>query len=197
MKKYKIVLMTLSLLLLFNLHALAGDIEQGTISVGASSNLSFFQLDSENNDDTESTLSLSTEMGYFFAKNWEIGAGLNSHYKYVGDNEYLSIIFSPFIGYHWNLNETSNLYARVGAGIGTGQTSGDGWESDSDLTTLFGEVGYEFFLTKNIALDLSFKAERFWSEYSFEDDDEWYWDEEDTGSTVNYITTQLKFKVYF
>lgn len=197
MRRIKVIVLALGMLILVNPNVFAGDIEQGAISVGVSSNLNFTQSQSESEyNDKKRDTTFSAEMGYFFAKNLEIGAGLGFNYgdRSGGGSSY-SYALNPFVGYHWSLNEKSNIYARVGGGFQIGKSSDDGWEADSKRSNIFGEVGYEFFLLDNIALDLSCVAKRYWTEISNEDDDS-YWDEEDT-NTHNIVTTQLKFKLYF
>lgn len=193
--KAKTILLTLCLLILFNTNALAGDIDQGTISVGASSDLLFTHSDSSFGGKANALI-FSPEMGYFFLKNWEIGAQLRIGFYDYEDGDSQDYDFWPFIGYHWVLNEKSNLYARVGGGWGFYKNNNDyGYESDGKRASLFGEVGYEFFLTENVAIDFSILGERYWSENNYKYDDDWP-DDEDS-STRNNITSRLKFKLYF
>lgn len=174
-----------------NLHA--GDIEAGTFSVGASSNALFSLADYD--DGHSKVINLDAELGYFFFKNWEVGLGVGLRFVDYGDHSAERYSLLPYIGYHWPLNDKSNIYGLVGGGYGWGTDDyDDGYSSDSEVTTIFAEVGYEYFVSRNISLGLGVRGEQ--SEHEFESE----WDdgisyERDT--TEKALSTQLSFKLYF
>jgi hypothetical protein len=192
------ILLTIVLLIFFGANAFAGDIEKGTISVGASSSFFFNQTNYSGDSDHEyRSVSFIAEMGYFFIKNWEIGTTLRLYY-FDNNDDSQSYALIPFIGYHWVFNKTSNLYAK--AGIGYSNDSNDYFDHTESL--VLGELGYEYFLTTNIAIDLGIQGERTWGKYEYES--AWSDSEGHSGrdsstkdSTIDSFTTQLKFKIYF
>jgi hypothetical protein len=189
------ILLTLGFAIFFCTNAFAGDMEKGTISVGVSSNILFNLTNYSGDSNYEfKGVSLSAEMGYFFIKNWQIGTKLRLSYWDYDDDDSKSYSLMPFIGHHWVLNETSNLYARVGAGYDFQNISySDGDSSDHTNSLVFGELGYEYFLTTNIAIDLGIQGERVWTKHEYD----WSYEHMEDDHTRDSFTTQLKLKLYF
>lgn len=170
-------------------QAIAGDIEAGTFSVGASSDAAFYWTDSDRYDDKQ--LTIDTELGYFIYKNWEVGAALALQFGDDSFGSYESYSLLPYIGYHWSLNDKSNIYGRIGGGYGFGSTDfDDGSTVDTEIATFFAEAGYEYFFSKNVSLGFAVRGSH--SEIEFEADG--YNDDDDTREQVS---TRLSFKLYF
>lgn len=194
--KIKVLLLTCCILALFNANGFAGDIEQGTVSVAVASNLFFTQTDSTD-DYNSKAIFFNAQTGYFLAKNFEIGLGFQIDFEEDDDEDSQSQSFMCFMGYHYSLTEKSNLFARIGGGMGSGETKYDYSDGDAEMdvenVNFFGEIGYEFFITKNAALDLSLLTKRSWTDYDADTE----LSSTKHGNTTNYVTTQLKFKLYF
>ncbi len=177
-------------ILLMVSNAVAGDIENGTFSMGASSNAVFYWTDSDRYEDKQ--LSIEIEAGYFFYKNWEAGVALALQF---GDDSYASYetySLQPYIGYHWPLNAKSNIYGRIGGGYGFGSYDlDDGPPLDTEIITFYAEAGYEYFFSKDISLGLALRGIR--SEIEYESDEAFYNDDE----TRDQLTTRLSFRLYF
>jgi hypothetical protein len=184
--KYKLTIPILILILFAN-SALAGDIERGTCSVGVSSN-AFFQYsrttDNKNDVDDNRYYELALDMGYFILTNFELGSGLG-YYKSDGE-AYGSTGYwvAPYLAYHLPLNDKLNGLFRLGAGYGRYEADSNLWQDTDKL--IYGETGLEYFLSSNVALGLSAR----WLKI-FTDSNE-SWDLE-----VETLNTQLKFKLYF
>lgn len=173
--------------------ALGGEIEQGTIAIGASSNALFYFSDYSSDDYGNSSrgLSVSMEAGYFFLKNLEIGTAISLSLSDATDYSGQSYFLKPYIGYHWTLTEKSNFYVQVGGGYGCGSTDNDsGIDSNTEATIIFAELGYEYFLNKNVSLGLGLTGEQTRRTLK-------YSDMEDITATSNDLSTQLKLKFYF
>lgn len=213
MMKTTVLILTFCMLIPFHATAFAGDIEQGTVSVEAASNL-FFNYNEDDINNKGTSLSFAAQTGYFLAKNFEIGMGLQIDLEDDGnaDSQIQSVMC--FIGYHYSLTKKSNLFARLGGGIGSGKArfddiiqygrgigdakiisfyNEDKIEADVETLSAYGEIGYELLLTKNAAVDLSVTANRSWSDYILDNGSE----STEIGMTRDNVRTQLKFKLYF
>jgi long-subunit fatty acid transport protein len=172
--------------------AIAGDIEAGTFSVGASSNAAFYMADYDDGHYNE--LSVDMEIGYFIFKNWEIGANLGLTFGEDNDSSFQSYSLLPYLGYHWALNDKSNIYGRIGGGYGLSYNDfDDGGNHEHKISSLFAEVGYQYFLSKNISLGLGVRGVQ--SEQESEPDGPYGENSEDT--TTETLSTRLKFNLYF
>ncbi len=192
------ILMT-AVFFLINFNVYAADIEQGTFSIGGTSNLLFRQDESNKYEKIKET-SFNVEAGYFMFKNWEFGIDSEINFAKFGDSDdYRRYSLSPFLSYYFSLNQTSNLYIRFGAKYGITEYDCDFFNSDVDSTGIFGKLGYEYFLTDAIALDFGILAGRYWEKEKWKvplTDCSDYFEEEST-STTNRLTSQLKLKLFF
>ncbi len=197
MKKIFKIATAFVIFILINAIASAADIEKGTFSIGGSTN-AFFNQEAPKSGTKSEALILTLEAGYFFSQNWEIGMDIDMRLLNPFDDVRHDYYFRPYAGYNWSLNDTSSIYTRLGAGKGFGD---NGWSSSGSdynrrTTLVFGEVGYEYLITKNIALDLGLLAERRWIERDWDHQSDDLWDETEH-ETTNIVTTQLKLKIYF
>lgn len=211
--KIKVLLLTFCMLTLFNANGFAGDIEQGTVSIAVGSNLLFSQTDDDLGNNGK-TVSFTAQTGYFLAENFEIGMGFQIDFEDNDSSDSQAQSFMCFLGYHFSLTEKSNIFARLGGSMGSGEAKFDDvaqfgvgtsngdvvsyygevdQEVDFEFINVFSEIGYEFFITKNAALDFSVKAQRLWAENDIDAGSV----SSKIGSTANNVTTQLKFKLYF
>ena len=205
MKLRTISIIVLSILTLFISPCHAANLEPGTFSIGGTSSLIFSQTDDSIDDDRRQA-SFNAEAGYFWFKNWEIGIESQIGFGDSDDFDYHAYQLTPFVSYHFSLNQDSNIYFRLGAEYGYSKFDIDNTEVKGQSTGIVGKLGYEYFLTDNIALDLGVLAVRYWEEDEVEGIATYYIDgyesysedfNEKTTSTRNTLTTQLKFKVYF
>ncbi len=192
-------ILTAAVLLLINFNVQAADIEQGTFSIGGTSNL-LFRQDESSIYEKMKEVSFNVEAGYFFFKNWEFGIDSEIRFiKYEDSDDSQLYSLSPFISRYFSLNRTSNLYLRFGAKYGYAEYDYDFFNSDTYLTGIFGKLGYEYFLTDAIALDFGILAGRYWYNEKWEapQTENTDYDEGKYHNTTNRLTTQFKLKFYF
>jgi long-subunit fatty acid transport protein len=167
------------------LDAMAFNLEKGTISLGGGSTFSFANREYDGSRSSNS-IGLSFTGGYFIIDNLEIGGGLDMSYFSADDYEMKGIMVSPYVTYHFDLNETSNIFISGMAGFGKSDSDSDYLSSESDQTSLSAEIGWEYFFTPSVSSKIGAKYR--WEEERGDDD----WDiERKTFSTV------LGLKFYF
>jgi len=166
-------------------ECMAGDIKRGTLSLGAASNGGFRLIDRSIEDGNYKATFLSFELGYFIFNNIEIGSSVCLRYDSNDDFDARSYSLIPFLTYHLPLNEKSNIFMGIGAGYGLVDIDSDNIDEESTQTLFYGEGGYEYFLNRNVALEFGVKAEQ----VNFDCDE--------TEETINVLTTQFKFKLFF
>jgi hypothetical protein len=175
------------LIILLANNAFAGDIERGTFSVGVSSNAIFQNsryTDDENAPRDHNEFEIALDMGYFFFKNFELGAGLEYH-KFDGEEYGFSgYLATPYLAYHLPLKDKLNAFLQLGAGFGQSGNDSDRWKYTDTL--IYGETGLEYFLNSNVALGLRFR----WQHINW--DTEGLLDEE-----VERLSTKINLKLYF
>ncbi len=166
----------------------AEDIAPGTVAVGAASNLQFSVNSMDNGEDSDDSrhFGLSGEMGYFFIKNLEVGASIDLSFS--EDSE--SYALSPYIAYHKRLTPKSHLYTRISAGYGIVDGSDDDGDFEDTTTLLAAEVGYEYFINKNVAMIFGLRGSQ--TQFSYESHNGAGRD-----TTTNRLTTFIKLKLYF
>lgn len=185
------IVLFISCLLLHGNNALAGDIEQGTHTLGASSSthLSWHEYQDNNGSEDIYGYDLSLAYGYFCLKNVEVGSALSFSYHESQDYHSVGFGFAPYLTYHIPLTLKSNLYTTLGAGYGRSDYSADSSrDGQRSYQSVFAEVGYEYFLSDRVAVAWGLKGDRETVDYS---------DCEECSYTRNLIATQLKFKLFF
>lgn len=190
------VLLLMSLFLLIS-DAMAKDIEEETISVGASSNMIFNLTDDTSGPASGNSrdLAVSTEIGYFLIQNLEIGAGMSFQFGKTHDYDYHSYSLLPYFGYHWSLNDRSNILTRIGGGYGFGKANHGGfYDRDLDQSLLYALIGYEYFVNANVSLGLSIKGSQTRVENKIIVEGGY---EIKRVATSNMLSTELKFNLYF
>lgn len=211
--KIKVLILVICLLISINANVLAGDIEQGTVSAEVASNL-FFNHTDDDLGNKGTSFSFAAQTGFFLFKNFEIGMGFQIDVEDDGNGDSQTQSVMCFVGYHYSLTEKTNLFTRIGGGMGNGEAqfddiiqygrgignakiisyyNEDEIEAELETLSIYGEIGYEYLLTKNSAVDLTVMANRFWSDYELDNGS----DSIEVGTTTNNVTTQIKFKLYF
>jgi hypothetical protein len=156
-------LWALTLLLAMGVTAgpvLAGDIEKGTVSLGASSNLGIATTDVD--DERSNSFSLSTAVGYFVFRNLELGVGLSYRYG-TGEDDYThsSYMVIPYLTYYITLSEQSSFYLSAGYGFGMSRSDHEDYSWKSETTVYFGDLGWQYYFTDNVALNFGVRADRY------------------------------------
>ncbi len=176
----------------------AVDLEQGTFSIGGTSNLLFFQEDwSDVNKSYD--LNFNTEAGYFFLKNLEFGIDSWIAFNILSDwNKSFSL--TPFINYHFSLSKKKNIYLRLGAAYSYSESEVDTFASKIHSNGIICKLGDVYFFTDKIAIDFGIQAGRYWEK------ERWDAAVTDSGnggyknasnSIRNTLTALFKFKYYF
>ena len=126
-------------------------IEQGTILVGASSNLSFISQSFDGVDDKWNNFNLDVMGGYFVIENLAVGLNLGFDNTTFGDSKSTVTGFGLFGRYYVN----GKIF--IGAGFNSNKQKDDDGLSESEFsfTTIPLEVGYAAFITDNIAIEPS------------------------------------------
>lgn len=163
---------------------------KGTVSVGGESTLSAVNSDSDRSDSTNS-IGASVSMGYFIRDNLELGGKLSANYfdGVNGDSKGFSI--SPYLTYHFDLNETSNIYLTGMLGIVKTYSNHGSFSSEGDATILSSEIGWEYFFNPSVSGTIGLKYEKADTDY---DEDQYGFDFSNTSTTFG---TVLGFKIYF
>ncbi|MCP4747632.1 MAG: porin family protein [Desulfobacteraceae bacterium] len=191
MRTVKLIVILLAVMTVcFSGNALAKDIEKGTVSVGAASNLGIFNYtsDTSGNSDNYTKYKFSGEIGYFVLNNFEIGTKLTYKAKHNGGDKKTSKSIAPYLGYHFSVNKNSNIYTLIGFGVGKYEDDYGDRDCSYSSSLLFGEVGYEYFLTDNVTV-----GPALYGEHKTLDYDEEQWDNKD----LDEISGQIKLKIYF
>lgn len=118
----------------------SAQINQGTVLVGASSNLNFSSIKFDGND-RFSVFDLDAKVGYFVIDNLAVGFDLG--YQKIDD--FSSSNFGIFGRYYYQ----GKIFGGVGLSISK-------FEDQGNQTTIPFEVGYAAFITENIAIEPSF-----------------------------------------
>ncbi len=167
-------------------------LKKGTVSVGGASTLSAVNRDSDQTDSTNS-IGASVSMGYFVRDNLELGGNFSASYmdRDSGDTKGFSI--SPYLTYHFDLNEKSNIYLTGMIGLSKIYSDYGSVSSDSDGTILSSEIGWEYCFTPSVSGTIGVRYEREDLDYKYKSGS--YHDDEDSTSTM--FGTVLGLKIYF
>ena len=120
-------------------------IGQGTVLIGASSNLNYSSTSFDGADDNLNSFNINLGVGYFVIENLALGIELGYDKITFGDNDASSTTFGLFGRYYVN----GKIF------LGAGYRSSKGEDSDA-VNSLPLEVGYAAFITDNIAVEPSF-----------------------------------------
>lgn len=130
----------LGLLLAFSSQA---QIEQGTVYVGVTSNLSFMSTNVDGSDDNFSQFNGQFSAGYFFMENVMIGGQLGYYSYKFGDTEGNTFSFGAFARYY-----IQNFF------LGAGFFSDKNKDVDA-VNNLTFEGGYAYFINDFISVEPS------------------------------------------
>jgi hypothetical protein len=186
----RLVLPLIVVLLCFEgTSAHAFTIKKGTISLGGSSGLS-----AGRNDTDETThfdhISGSINSGYFLIDNLEFGGQLNFGYIKSDETDSKCFAISPFLTYHVDLNETSNIYLTGMYGYRKSYQDDD---DISDGTLLSAEIGWEYFFNPNVSGKIGIGYTRRYTKYESNDE----YQPVDSSVTSTFFGTTFGLKVYF
>jgi hypothetical protein len=189
MFKRPVLPLTLVLLYLEGASAYAFTIKKGTISLGGSSSLSAGRYDTDGTTSLDHT-SGSINSGYFLIDNLEFGGQLNFGYIKSDESDSKCFAISPFLTYHIDLNETSNIYLTGMYGYRKSYNDDD---EISDGTLLSAEIGWEYFFNPNVAGKIGIGYTRRETTYESNDD----YQVVDSSTTSTFFGTYIGLKVYF
>lgn len=189
----RLVLPLIAALLFFNgTSAYAFTIKTGTISLGGSSILSAGRYDTDRTTFVDGG-SMSINSGYFFIDNLELGGQLNFGYYNSDEADGKSFAISPFMTYHIDLNETSNIYLTGMFGYLKSYYDHDDYSEESDGTLLSAEIGWEYFFNSNVSGKIGIGYTRKEMEYDSKDE----YQDIDNSVTFTSFGTNIGLKVYF
>ena len=197
LKKIVFFLIAFAAVIAFNIsHAGAVEIKKGTISLAGSSDLSFSHYDHKVEDKNSSrsaeidgeVLDLSIRVGYFLADNLEIGAEIDVIYEFEDGGDDTSLAIGPFVKYHIDLNENSNLSLRAMVGVLQNDVDNDFFSGEFEGTVFSAGIGWEYFFNCNVAGTIGLNY--FWKEW-----DEDYYLKSD-GSAMRLTRTESSISTY-
>jgi hypothetical protein len=189
----RIVLTLITALLFFNCNsAYAFTIKKGTISLGGSSNFSAERYDTDRTTSSDG-ISISINSGYFVIDNLELGAQLGFGYYNSDEAEGKDFDIGPFLTYHIDFNETSNIYLTGMFGFLKSYYDHDDFSEESDGTLLSAEIGWEYFFTPNVSGKIGIRYTRKEMEY----DSEGEYQDTDYSMTSTSYGTNIGLKIYF
>ncbi len=169
----------------------AFNIEKGSISIGGAST---FELGTHDTDRTHSfdRFSLSLNSGYFIIDNFEIGVFLRLSYYDSSSSESKFYSISPFVSYHYPLNDFSNLFFTGSIGYSKSDMDSDYVLSDdSDGIALSAQIGWEYFFNNSVSGTIGLSYDRI--EMDYDNDTNYGFDDE----TATSITSIIGLRVYF
>jgi hypothetical protein len=153
----------------------AQTITQRTVSLRGSS-VAFSETKNADHRADRDTTSFTVEGGYFIIDNLEFGIS----FKYAWDtiDEYSKsreYTMSPYLTYHYPLDEKSSIYYGGGFGLSNIKTTYEsGGTQKDDGIILFGEIGWEFFINSQTSINIGFilnRAEYDVEGYTYEDEE--------------------------
>jgi opacity protein-like surface antigen len=157
MKQHLVFLFTvLSLVISHTSQSSALPIKQGTIAIdGSSDAFNESRRFDKGNDSDEYGFSINGS--YFIIENIEIGSGLSYDYYKSKTQKITSWTLSPFIQYHFSINEKSNIYGGGGVLLTNQEIKEDPKpRRSSDSSGIKIKAGWEYFFNSSVALDISF-----------------------------------------
>lgn len=192
MLKKSIFLLVIVFVLSVGLNANALTLKKGTLSLGGASTLSAVNRDSDRSDSTN-VLEASATIGYFIMDNFEFGGKLGASYidYNIGDGKEFSI--SPYITYHFDLNETSNIYLTGMIGISRSYSDFGDYSRDSEGIVLASEIGWEYFFSPSVSGTVGVRYEKTDTDYDIKRPGY----NSDGSDTYTTFGTILGLKVYF
>jgi len=162
-------------------------LNQGTVSLSGSSNI-FFSYAHDDTSSATRSYRLSVLPGYFVKDNLELSVQLSGYFSKSDVNDWAMYDVIPFIIYHHPLTEVSYVFGGLGAGYTWSKwrygpaSPLPGTVIKSRATVLAGLLGWEYFVSSDIALHVKIAATR----RNYSDD-----------NNGNTITSLLGFSLYF
>ena len=167
----------------------AQTITQRTVSLSGSSIAFSETKDADHRPDRDKT-SFTVNGGYFIIDNLEFGFSFLYAWEDIdeyGDTREYTI--SPYLAYHYPLDEKSSIYYGGGFGLSNIKTKyASGRTQKDDGITLFGKIGWEFFINSQTSINIGFILNR--SEY---DVDGYAYEEEE----ILTLRSEIGLTLYF
>ncbi len=171
--------------------AKAFTIEEGTFSLGGSSEMFIGRYDYDNSSDVDQ-YALSFDGGYFVMENLELGIETDLSFSDGDSSDVKTYSICPFIAYHLPVTDSSNVFFSAGGGYAKSEIDLDSGSSyDIDGTRLYSKIGWEYFFNPNVAVNIGVTYEKI--EMDYDDVVSIAGDSETTTS----FSTAAGLKVYF
>ena len=123
-------------------------IEEGTVYLGASSNLSFSSTSIDGYSDNYNNFNLGFQGGYFVAENLALGALINFQKQTLGDQDASTTTLGLFGRYY------INGAFFLGAGYASANSKSNGFSGDA-VGSIPLEAGYAAFITDAVSIEPS------------------------------------------
>ncbi len=139
----------------------AETIPKGTVSLSGSSGAVSQSKDADYRPDWDNT-TLSIKGGYVIIDNLEFGISFRFDYQNIdNDQESREYTLGQYLIYHYPFDEKSSIYYGGGIGLSNIRTTFDsGGSQKDDGLTIFGELGWEFFINPQVSLKIGFILDR-------------------------------------
>jgi hypothetical protein len=151
LKRIVLSLIAVVLMICNSTNADAFTINKGTISLGGSSSLLIGRYDTDETESHEDVIDMSIAIGYFISDNLEVGGLLGGTYRDRNDGDIKFFSISPFVTYHFELNEVSNIYLTGMIGYWKSDFDGKFGSDEYDGTILSAETGWEYFFNPSVS----------------------------------------------
>ena len=125
--------------------------EEGSLLVGASSNLGFTSTSQDGFDENRTEFNFSPAIGYFVADNLSIGVALDLQSSKLGDFKSSSTAIGPFARYYFD----GLFYVGAGYGALSVKNENNGGSVTTNGGLLSFEAGYPIWIVDNIAIEPS------------------------------------------
>ena len=129
-----------------------GQTDQGKVTLGLTSNLSFSSLKAEESDDPTNTFFVNPKIGYFLINDLSVGTIVMISSRTTGDFEERGLSIGPFARYYF-LEEKIRPFLQAEYLFGSTDESGGNNEFKSRTETFILSGGAAFFINKYIAFD--------------------------------------------
>jgi hypothetical protein len=190
LRKIVLSMIAVALMICNSTNADAFTIKKGTISFGGSSNLWLGRSDTDITTSTDQ-INMSINSGYFVIDNLEIGGLLTLSYQSSDDRDSKGFSLSPFVTYHIDLNQASNIYLTGMVGYSKFYYDYDDISDESDGTILSAEIGWEYFFSSSVSGTIGLRYRRMESDLIDSDSDT------DNSVTSTSFGTNIGLKIYF
>lgn len=141
--------------------AKAETIPKGTVSLSGSSGAISQSKNAEYRPDRDD-INLSIRGGYLIIDNLEFGISFRFNHQDIDDDqERREYTLGQYLIYHYPFDEKSSIYYGGGIGLSDIKTKFDsGGSQKDDGLTLFGELGWEFFINPQVSIKIGFILDR-------------------------------------